>query len=61
MNKFAKALLLALVFAAPVAIAVPTVQAKTMTSSNRMHHPKRHKAMQRNVRPTSGTKAVSVK
>ncbi|MDF5718516.1 MAG: hypothetical protein PUP93_32795 [Rhizonema sp. NSF051] len=34
MNKFAKALLLAIVFAAPVAISAPAVQAKTATSVN---------------------------
>jgi len=34
MNKFAKALLLAIVFAAPVAISAPAVQAKTATSGN---------------------------
>ena len=60
MNKFAKALLLAFVLAAPVAASVP-VQAKTVTSSTRMHHTKRHKAMHHNVKSVSGKKAVSLK
>ncbi len=61
MNKFAKALLLAFVLAAPVAVSVPAVQAKTVTSSTRMHHPKRHRVIHHNVKSMSGTKAVSLK
>ena len=34
MNKFAKAILLAIVFAAPIAISAPAVQAKTATTDN---------------------------
>ena len=54
MNKFAKALLLAVVLAAPVAVSVPA-QAKTVSSSTRMHHTKRHRAMHHNnVKSMSG-------
>lgn len=49
MNNFAKAVLVALVFAAPVALNAPSVQAKTATSG---------KTTIVAAKPTAGTKAT---
>ncbi|MEI2577832.1 hypothetical protein [Scytonema sp. PRP1] len=49
MNNFAKAVLVALVFAAPVALSVPSVQAKTATPA---------KTTTVAAKPAAGTKAT---
>ncbi len=50
MNKFAKALLLSLVFAAPVAISVPAVQASPVTAHQQLAHSSTQKAMRKHNR-----------